>query len=129
MTEYLSVQDINEFIAKKTTILQVIIRDDLHRGSMLNSGNNDREQNWLLCKLSVVGTPLFSAFPRGVTRNENWPTPNIVTLHTGILHVMWGKGAFHGILQCLVLVYERGNCVSAWWRGAHSEYAFANIFS
>jgi hypothetical protein len=27
---------------------QVIIYDDLRRGSMLNSGNNDREQNWLL---------------------------------------------------------------------------------
>jgi hypothetical protein len=43
----LSVQDINEFIANKITILQVIICDDLRRGSMLNSGNNDREQNWL----------------------------------------------------------------------------------
>jgi hypothetical protein len=48
---YLSVQDINEFIAKKIAILQVIIIcDDLLRGSMLNSGNNDREQNWLLLK-------------------------------------------------------------------------------
>jgi hypothetical protein len=49
----LSVQDIDEFIAKKTTILQVIICDDLHRGSMLNSGNNDREQNWLLLRPRV----------------------------------------------------------------------------
>jgi hypothetical protein len=48
---YLSVQDINEFIAQnKISILQVhvIICDDMGRGSMLNSGNNDREQNWLL---------------------------------------------------------------------------------
>jgi hypothetical protein len=50
---------------------------------------------------------------------------DIVTLH--ILH-MWGDSASCGILQCLVLVYERGNCLSAWWLGAHSEYAFANIF-
>jgi hypothetical protein len=44
----MSVQDINEFIAKHITVLQVIICDDLRRGSMLNGGNNDREQNWLL---------------------------------------------------------------------------------
>jgi hypothetical protein len=48
ITYYLSVQDIKEFIAKIITILQVIICDDLRRGSMLNSGNNDRDQNWLL---------------------------------------------------------------------------------
>jgi hypothetical protein len=35
-------------LLQKNTILQVIICDDLRRGSMLNSGNNDREQNWLL---------------------------------------------------------------------------------
>jgi hypothetical protein len=55
---------------------------------------------------------------------------DIVTLH--ILY-MWGDGASRGILQCLVLVFERGNClVSVWWPGAHSEcicqYIFLNMF-
>jgi hypothetical protein len=31
----------NEFNANKIAILQAIIGDDLRRGSMLNSGNND----------------------------------------------------------------------------------------
>jgi hypothetical protein len=44
----LSVQDINKFIAPKITILQVIICEELRKGSMLNSGNNEREQNWIL---------------------------------------------------------------------------------
>jgi hypothetical protein len=33
----------------------VIICDDLRRGSMLNNGNNDREQNWLLLNPRVKG--------------------------------------------------------------------------
>jgi hypothetical protein len=37
-----------ECLTPKITILQVIICDELRKGSMLNSGNNDREQNWLL---------------------------------------------------------------------------------
>jgi hypothetical protein len=36
-------QDINEF-KEKNTILQLIICDDLRRGSMLISGNNDRNR-------------------------------------------------------------------------------------
>jgi hypothetical protein len=35
-------------LLQKKQILQVIICDDLLWGSMLNSGNNNREQNWLL---------------------------------------------------------------------------------
>jgi hypothetical protein len=49
------VQDIDKFIVPKITILQVIICDELRKGSMLNSGNNDREQNWL--PTVTVGCP------------------------------------------------------------------------
>jgi hypothetical protein len=53
-------------LLQKNTILQVlvIICDDLRRGSMLNSGNNDREQNWLLLSPRVINLSflLFSYF-------------------------------------------------------------------
>jgi hypothetical protein len=39
---------LTNLLPQKITILQVIICDELRKGSMLNSGNNDREQNWLL---------------------------------------------------------------------------------
>jgi hypothetical protein len=39
---------LTNLLPQKNTILQVIICDELRKGSMLNSGNNDWEQNWLL---------------------------------------------------------------------------------
>jgi hypothetical protein len=54
----LRVQDVNEFIAQKISILQVIICDDLRRGSMLNSGNNNREQNWVTVKSKGEESPV-----------------------------------------------------------------------
>jgi hypothetical protein len=61
----------------------MIICDDLRRGNMLNSGNNDREQNWLLLSPRVKRVesdwpgdcnPWMSKM-RGqrLSRNKFWP--------------------------------------------------------
>jgi hypothetical protein len=70
-------------LPQKITILQVIICDELRKGSMLNSGNNDREQNWLLlsqrllsywshCMKSKINIFVRSRAPARVSHGTKW---------------------------------------------------------
>jgi hypothetical protein len=78
---------LTNLLPKKITILQVIICDELRKGNMLNSGNNDREQNWLL-----LSSRVREASP---TVTLGCPTPrwgSIAFRNWSIIPIGWDAG-------------------------------------
>jgi hypothetical protein len=75
----LSAQDKNELIANiNITILKALICDDLRRGSVLNSGNNGREQIWQLLIPRVK-----KRSPAGGVTVDHW-TPRWLQLQSAL---------------------------------------------